>query len=188
MAERVKFPGDPTPGSTVPPGGKENPNIPLTASVQGTTETLLTPSGGEDEEAGKLKDFRSKPSKPSDDIDEDDLGADDDAGPSYNRERLGARVGMPVEESMKVEAYEKNLDKEDVVPCMFRTPVHLNHEGLMHHWAPGVQLVPLSIAGAKNTEHKMHWWLRHNGVKRTGTPQPSPRASSGDESDDVEAA
>jgi hypothetical protein len=177
--ERIRFPGDPVPGETGDPNSK--PNIPLSASVQGVTQELLNKK---DKEAEQPKDFRPKKAlKDSDD--EDDI-SEETEGPAYERERIGARIGVPVEEAAKVEVYEKALDTEQVVPCIFRSTVHLNHAGLMHHWNPGVHLVPLSIAGDKEAGQKMHWWLRHNRVKRTGAPQANPRLQPDDE--DEEAA
>ena len=186
MVERVHFPGDPQVGSSVPQGGKENPQIPLTQSVQRTTQELIDHSA-DNEEANKAKDFRPVKGKGKVEEDDDDMSDSVQEGPEYNRERIGARIGQPIEEAAKIEEYERELDQELVVPCMFQTPVHLNHGGLMHHWQPGVHLVPLSIAGNKEKGPKMHWWLRQNKVKRSGPPQKNPRLASDDDDDDVAA-
>lgn len=183
MAERVRFAGDPVPGETGEPGAKAK--IPLNPTVAPITQELLNQDDDDKEAEAEMKDFRPKTKKADKDDDDDDLSEEAEAL-VYNRERIGARIGTPVEESVKVEVYEKALDKEAVVPCMFRSPVHLNHEGLMHHWQPGVHLVPLSIAGDKKSKMKMHWWLRHNNVKRTGAPQANPKLQRDDE--DEEAA
>lgn len=172
MADRVRFPGDPKVGETGEPGA--TPKIPLSTTVAPITQELLNQNGDDKEAEATMKDFRPKGKKDRDDDDEDDLSEEAEAL-VYSREKIGARIGTPVEEAAKVDGYEKALDKEAVVPCMFRTPVHLNHEGLMHHWQPGVHLVPLSIAGDKKSDQKMHWWLRHNRTKRTGPPQVNPK-------------
>jgi hypothetical protein len=183
--ERVRFVGDPVPGETGEPGAQ--PKIPLSATVAPITQELLTDKKPTPSEEAP-KSFRPKPGQASRE-DDDDLKDDEEGeGSNYERERIGARIGVPVEEAVKVEEYERSLDTELVVPCMFRGPVHLNHEGLMHHWQPGVHLVPLSIAGdsKSNPPKKMHWWLRQNKCKRTGAPQANPRVLRDD--DDEEAA
>lgn len=184
----VRFRGDPVPGETGQPGAQ--PKIPLNAPVQGVTEELLN---REESEAEQPKDFKPKSGKASTVVDDDDdIKSDDDQeGPGYERNRLGAQIGLPPEEAIKAEAVEKELDKQSVVPCIFKRQVKLNHEGLVHIWQPGVHLVPISLAGVKGTadpRKRMHWWLRDNGVKRTGAAQTNPRTVADDESDDAEDA
>lgn len=105
---------------------------------------------------------------------------DDDDGeaveaPKYSRETLGPRVGEEVGKmNSATEAAElaEQLDTEDVVPLLFPKKVNLQDSGLMHHWDPGVHLVPISLAG--KDKKSMHWWLKHNGVRRAGNQLPRP--------------
>lgn len=105
--------------------------------------------------------------------DEDEL--DEVAAPKYERENLGPRVGEEVgkaNSATAAAALADQLDTEDVVPLIFSKKVNLQDQGLMHHWDPGIHLVPISLAGKSSKE--MHWWLRHNGVRRAGKPAPRP--------------
>jgi hypothetical protein len=120
------------------------------------------------------KELESKAKKVADD-EEDEV--DEAESPEYSRETIGPRVGEEVGKANSAEgaaALEQKLDTEDVVPLIFSRAVNLQDKGLMHHWAPGIHMVPISLAG---TDKKtMHWWLRHNGVRRAGKPLPNPNA------------
>lgn len=112
-----------------------------------------------------------------------DLESDEDAAPEYKREDQGPRVGADPEDAAKQMAavgdLKKQLDGEDLVPCIFIKPVHLQDKGLMHHWAPGVHMVPVSLAGGKDTngvQHKTHWWLKDNKVRRAGNVMKNENA------------
>lgn len=148
--ERIRFKGDPEVQET---GSGAAPQIPLNKNVQATSVEMLN--------------------------DEDDVdNGDDEAGPSYRRERLGARIGLPLEEASKVEEVEQELDTSDVVQCMFPKPVKLQHAGLWHEFGAGVHLVPTALAG--RTKDDMHWWLKRNKVRRMGKPMPKPEPETED--------
>ena len=166
MAERVKFAGDPVPGETGVPGSQ--PTIPLSGTVAPTSVEMLDK---EDEEE-KTKNFRPKPSPKGADISDDDDDEEDEAGPAYSRERIGARIGQPVEEAQQVASVEETLDADDVVPCMFQRKVMLQDQGIMHTWEPGVHLVPVALAG--RTMKERHWWLKRHKVRHTGPVQKNP--------------
>ena len=172
MAERVRFPGDPIPGETGEPG--KQPAIPLEARVAPVSVEMLDKPK---EEEPPQANFRPKPKTKLPVSDDDEDGEEDEDledGPSYARERIGARIGQTPDETKQVAQIEEALDKDDVVPCMFQREVRLNHEGLMHTWAPGVHLVPVAIAG--RTMKGRHWWLKHNKVRHTGAVQRNPYA------------
>src|SRR5581483_2749378 len=170
MAERVRFAGDPVPQETGVPGSQ--PNIPLSSSVPATSVEMLNKDEDDAEEA-TLKDFRKAP-KASKVDDDDEHEEDEEAGPAYARERIGARIGLPLEEAQQVTAVEQKLEADDVVPCMFQKEVRLQDGGLMHIWSPGVHLVPVAIAG--RTPKERHWWLKHNKVRHTGPVQKNPNS------------
>jgi len=111
--------------------------------------------------------------------DEGDGDGDDEgeaALPKYSRENQGPRVGAdPADvaaEMARVGDLERNLDTEQVVPCLFPRAVKLQDRGLMHSWEAGVHMVPVSIAGA--TPKDRHWWFKHNGVRHAGKVQARP--------------
>lgn len=99
--------------------------------------------------------------------DDDELESVEDAeGPTYRQEELGPRVGdhaLNVAEAKNVEELKEQLEGEDLQPLLFPVKVTLQDKGLMHHWAPGVHLVPLSLS--------KHWWLKHNKVRKAGPVQ-----------------
>lgn len=101
---------------------------------------------------------------------------EDDAAspPKYTREDIGPRIGDPIEAGKEVAAIKEKLDADDVVPLLFPHKVSLQDKGLMHHWEPGVHLVPVSLAGID--KRSMHWWLAHNGVRRAGQILPASAA------------
>lgn len=170
MAERIRFAGDPVPAETGVPGSQ--PQSPLGATVAPVTEEKLPAPGEESKEAPKA-DFRPKPRRSAavDEDDEDDI-EDEQDGPSYSQERIGSRIGIPVEEQKKVEEVEEELDNDDLIPCMFQREVRLQDKGLMHIWGPGVHNVPVSIAG--RTMKERHWYLKHHKVRHVGPIQRNP--------------
>jgi hypothetical protein len=186
MAERVKFPGDPDIKET---GTGQGPDIPLSKTVAPTTVEMLNQKGDdEDDETspkptkGKLSRGR-KPADPSEDEDDED---DQDDGPNYSRENIGARVGLPLEEMQQASLVESELDKDDVVACLFPRQVRLQDKGIMHTWEAGTHMVPVAIAGRVPKDR--HWWLKHHKVKHVGKPMKNPDADSGRVEDDEEDA
>lgn len=157
--ERIRFQGDPEPMET---GSGKGAEIPLDKRVRPTQVEMLNQKGGED----------------------DDYGDNEEEGqaPNYTRENIGPRIGNPVEEAQKVAALEQELDKNDVVPCLFPTKVQLQDKGLMHTWAPGVHMVPVDLAGDKPKE--MHWWLKRNRVRHAGKRMPREALTSTQEDED----
>ncbi len=171
MAERIKFPGDPEIKET---GSGQAPQIPLNPTVAPTSVEMLDKDGKE--KPSENVDFHRRPSSKNAPIEDDDDDDDDidDVGPNYARERIGSRIGEPLEATQNVIQVEKTLDEEDVVPLLFPTKVSVQDKGLMHHFEPGVHLVPVSLAGL--TKKDMHWYLKANGVKRTQRdPIPNPK-------------
>jgi hypothetical protein len=174
----VKFAGDPEIKETGAGDGKA-PAIPLSTGQSRVTEELLS-NGDEkteepvrrrtritNEEAQAKQNANAKGAfNPDDDDDEDDY--EDPDAPGYERERIGARIGIPPEEAAKVEEVENNLDIEDKVPMMFPHKVMLNHDGLMHTFEAGLHLVPVSIGGVNRKDKKMHWYLRAHKVRHAG--------------------
>lgn len=155
MVNRVKFPGDPVIQET---GTGQAPQMPLNRNVAQTSVEMLnkTQRGAANQEA-------------DDDEDQDEA----DLVPEYSRERIGARIGEPLEQAQAVDAIEHQLDEEDdQVPLLFPVKVKLQDKGIMHEWAQGVHMVPISLAG--KDKKSMHWWLKSNGVRRAGAPQPNP--------------
>jgi hypothetical protein len=168
MVER-RFAGDPVIKETGVGDGKAAP-APLTVSQQRTTVEMLNQDGDQDDVSGA--ELRRKPSGGTASDDEsDDLDEADELAPSYSRERIGSRIGLPPEEANSVEVVENELDHEMVVPCMFQKEVRVNDRGLAHVWGPGIHLVPVSLAGDGTKAHQMHFYLRAHRVKRTGKPQ-----------------
>ncbi len=172
MAERVRFPGDPEIRET---GTGQGPDIPLPKTVAPTSVEMLNQSDDEDHaqtasRKGKVRSGR-KPVDVEPDEEDDDA---DEGGPSYQRENIGARVGLPLEESQKALAIAEALDKDDVVACLFPREVRLQDAGIMHVWAPGTHMVPVAIAG--RTPKERHWWLKHHRVKHVGKPMKNPNA------------
>jgi hypothetical protein len=147
---QTRFKGDPVPQET---GSGKGPDIPLEKRVQPTTVEMLNQQGED-----------------NDDDESDEL----DDTTNYTRERIGARIGQPLEEASKIEEVEQALDADDVVPLLFQKPVNLQDQGIMHHWSPGVHLVPVSLAGDKAEKLPMHWWLKHNKCKYAGKRIPKP--------------
>lgn len=173
MAERVQFKGDPVVQDPGVPG-QETLN-PLGNKVAPISQELLNDPTEDEEE----KDFRPQANKRplqahAAAIDDEDDVDEDEAGPAYARERIGARIGEPIESANSVAEVERELDADDVVPCMFQKELRLNHDGLMHTFGAGVHLVPVSIAG--RTMKERHWWLKHNRVRHTGPVQANPNA------------
>lgn len=170
MADRIKFAGDPEIKET---GSGQEPQIPLPKSVAPTSVEMLNQ---EPEKERPKPDFSKNAQRRAaaiaeennDDEDEDEV----EAGPTYSREHIAARIGEPLEEAQSIAAVEAQLNDDDVVPLLFPAPVKLQDKGIMHNWATGVHLVPVSLAGRSKKE--MHWWLRHNGVRRAGSLMPSP--------------
>lgn len=107
----------------------------------------------------------------------DESGSDDEglAEPmvDYRREDISAHVGSANINVNTVEALMEEQDHEDHVPLLFPKEVRLQAEGIMHVWGPGVHLVPVSIAGA--TPKDMHWYLKHNKVRRAGGAVPGAK-------------
>ena len=92
--------------------------------------------------------------------------ADDDSGPAYKREEIGARLkgdhalaNAEATEETPVELMKK-LDGEDMVPLLFPRKVMLQDAGIMHTWEAGVHLVPASLSN--------HWYLKHHRVRKAG--------------------
>jgi hypothetical protein len=153
----VRFKGDPIPGET---GSGKGPESPLNNYISPTTVEMLNGQDGNGQDG------------PDENVDDDE---DEGAKPDYSRERTGVRIGVPMEEAQKVAEIEEALDSEDVVPMIFSKALHLQDKGLMHHWGPGVHMVPVSLAGVQGDKSKpMHWYLRNNKIRRTGKPLPSP--------------
>jgi hypothetical protein len=172
--ERIRFAGDPIVGES---GSGAEPQIPLDKTIRPTKVEMLNKKGedDEDEEDDKPKSFqknargRTPVVEEDDDDDEDEL---DEETPGYERERIGARIGQTMEDAQSVVEVERELEADDVVPMVFPIPVHLQDKGLMHHWQPGVHLVPVSIAGNSNKER--HFWLKANKVRHAGKRIPNP--------------
>lgn len=165
--ERIRFAGDPIVGES---GSGAEPQIPLDKRVRPTEVEMLNKK-----EEDTPKDFRAankgrRAQVVEDAEDEDEI--EDEEAPGYDRERVGARIGQPLEEAQSVVEVERRLDEDDVIPMVFPTAVNLNHEGLMHHWQPGVHLVPVSIAG--EVPKQRHWWLKHNRVRHAGKRIANP--------------
>lgn len=118
--------------------------------------------------------------KPEDDNDDDE----DEITPEYKQEEIGPRIGDPVEAAQAVQETKERLESDDVVPLLFPKPVQLQDKGIMHKWGIGVHLVPVEIAG--RDKKGMHWWLKHNGVRRTGKPMPNPNAAEVEEKAEAE--
>lgn len=169
--ERIRFAGDPVPAETGAPGSQ--PNIPLSATVAPITEEKL-PLPGEEKKEEPRATFKPNPGRrpvdPSDEDDEDDEITEQ--GPTYTQERIGARIGIPLEEQKKVEEVEEELDNDDIVPCMFQHEVRVQDKGLMHIWGPGVHNVPVSLAG--RTMKERHWYLKQHKVRHVGPVQKNP--------------
>lgn len=109
----------------------------------------------------------------------DESEEDEEKPPEYRREDLGPRIGAANPEAAQAAAIavaetKEQLDTEDVVPLIFSKPVSLQDKGIMHHWAPGVHLVPVQLAG--RTPKEMHFWLKHNKVRRGGKVMANPNA------------
>ena len=92
--------------------------------------------------------------------------ADDEEGPAYKREEIGARLkgdhalaNAEAKEETPAELMEK-LDGEDMVPLLFPRKVMLQDAGIMHTWEAGVHLVPASLSN--------HWYLKHHRVRKAG--------------------
>lgn len=166
MVER-RFAGDPVIPETGVGDGKAAP-VPLTSSQQRVTEELLNKA----DEQPELQPRRGQRAAAQESDDADDFDETDEAAPKYVREQVGSRIGLPLDEANAVNQIEEQLDHEDVVPCMFQKEVRVQDKGLMHIWGPGLHMVPISLAGDGTKEHPMHFYLRHNRVKRTGKAQP----------------
>jgi hypothetical protein len=165
--ERIRFAGDPIPGES---GSGAEPQIPLDKRVRPTEVEMLNKGDEDDKPKSFQKNARGRAAPiEDDDEDEDEL---DEATPGYERERIGARIGQTMEEAQGVVEVERALEEDDVVPMVFPIPVHLQDKGLMHHWQPGVHLVPVSIAGNSNKER--HFWLKANKVRHAGKRIPNP--------------
>jgi hypothetical protein len=156
--ERVRFPGDPAIQET---GTGKGPDIPLSPNVAPASVQMLDQDKAEDAPEPRKK---TTPQLEGDDDQQDEI--DEDA-PAYAREQVGARIGLPLEASQAAAEVETQLDTEDCVPCLFPTNVKLQDAGIMHTWAPGMHLVPISLAGVPGDKSKpMHWWLVRNKVRR----------------------
>lgn len=168
MADRIRFPTDPAIQET---GSGQAPQIPLNPAIAKTTVEMLNEDKPEEKPATKAA--RKPP--PSDD---DDENTEEESAPEYAREQVGARIGLPLEASQAASDVEQQLDTEDCVPCLFPTHVKLQDAGIMHTWAPGLHVVPVSLAGIPGDKSKpMHWWLRRNKVRRAATQTiPNPNA------------
>jgi hypothetical protein len=162
MTERVRFAGDPTIMET---GTGAEPQIPLSKTIPPVSVEMLPKE--------KAKADTRRAAAPSQDDDDDDLI--ETVGPEYKRESIGARIGEGgPEATIALQEVEQTLDDEDVVPCLFPTKVSVQDKGLMHHFGPGVHLVPVSLAG--RTKKDMHWYLRAHKVRRTQRdPIPRPQ-------------
>jgi hypothetical protein len=163
--ERIKFPGDPVIKET---GSGKGAEIPLSPNVQGTSVEMLNRETPAANKPGK----QPRPSQSDDDDDNADIVDQDEGAPEYSRERIGARIGEPVDAAQASGEVEKQLDTEDCVPMLFPCHVKLQDAGIMHSWAPGVHLVPISLAGA--TPKERHWWLKNNKVRHAGKPMANP--------------
>lgn len=180
MADRIKFPGDPTIPET---GTGQEPQIPLNKAIPPTTVEMLDPDKDRKEPlpvASKGKQQRAMV------IDDDAEGDEEDETPEYSREQIGARIGLDVQSQQAVAEVEQQLDTEDCVPMLFPTNVKLQDAGIMHSWAPGMHMVPISLAGIPGDKTKpMHWWLRRNSVRRAAKQTvPNPRAPQTAEAED----
>jgi hypothetical protein len=166
MAERIKFAGDPQIMET---GTGAEPQIPLSKTIPPVSVEMLP----KDKAKTDKPEARRAPTPAPDDDDDDDLP--DTAGPEYKRESIGARIGEGgPEATIALQEVEQTLDTEDVVPCLFPVKVSVQDKGLMHHFGPGVHLVPISLAG--RTKKDMHWYLRAHKVRRTQRdPIPRPQ-------------
>jgi hypothetical protein len=118
--------------------------------IQPTREEKLTPPGQSESGDGSEDEEEATP-------------------PDYKREEIGARIGEDITSRGDVQKLSAELDEEDTVPLIFAKEVRLQDRGLMHTWKPGIHMVPVSIAGAGPKE--MHWWLKHNKVKRAADPR-----------------
>jgi hypothetical protein len=155
MARRVQFSGDPKEQET---GTGRGPDIPLSQTVQPTSVEML---GAGDPDAEQ-------------ELDEEEVK------PKYERERIGSRIGLPVEGESAVDDVEHQLDTEDVVPMMFSREVRVQDKGLLHTWGPGVHMVPMSLAGDPRDKNKpMHWYLKRHKVRRVGNLMAKPPADAG---------
>jgi hypothetical protein len=189
--ERIRFPGDPVPRET---GSGQAPATPLNQHVAQTTVEMLdqTEEPAEEEikswDQARGVDKRPVPRRAVEkklakaqeeaakveEVEQDDFEDDgiDEEGPEYARESIGARIGQSMEETKGVQDVIETLESDDVVPLLFPKKVSLQDKGLMHHWGPGVHLVPVSLAG--ETPKAMHWWLKDNRVRRAGKRMPNP--------------
>lgn len=179
----VKFASDPEIKETGAGDGKAAA-IPLSGSSGGTQVEMLSngqDEGGDAEEERPIPRRQARPSNDEaqrrqdaavdatfGDTAADEFADEEGGGPEYKRENIGARVGLPVDEANKIEDIQEQLDTEDRVPMMFQKEVRLNDRGFMHIWAPGLHLVPVSIAGESKKDKRMHFYLRHHGVRHAG--------------------
>lgn len=171
--ERVRFKGDPIPGETGVPGSE--PQIPLNRTVAPISEQKLVPDDDSDDEELDAKEAKRRAAaarnkqrdiEASDDDDDED---EPDELPAYQRERIGSRIGEPMDQAKTIDEVEQQLDNDDVVPLLFPHQVRVQHQGIMHIWEAGVHLVPVSLAG--RDKKSMHWYLKHNKVRRAGAAQ-----------------
>lgn len=162
MAERIKFAGDPEIRETGAGDGK-GPQIPLSGGVAPIKEERL------DAKSADMKDVRRKAASPSF---EDDDNEDEVEAPAYSRENIGPRIGDTPGDTSEITAVEEQLDNDDLVPLIFSKPLKLQDKGIMHSWEAGLHMVPISLAGSSKKD--MHWYLRHNGVRRGGGVTPNP--------------
>jgi hypothetical protein len=130
---------------------------------------------GSDDPIQPIREEKLKPQKVEAEADEDEEDDEAEPLPEYKREEIGPRIGDPLEAGKEVEAVKEQLDTDDMVPLLFPHKVSLQDKGIMHHWAAGVHLVPVSLAGAD--KKGMHWWLKHNRVRRAGSTVPNAAAS-----------
>lgn len=100
---------------------------------------------------------------------EDDEEDGEAPAPDYKREEIGARVGEEIESRQDAAKLAESLDEEETVALIFSKPVKMQDRGLMHHWGPGVHLVPKSVAF--DAKGKLHWWLRSCKVRRAADPR-----------------
>lgn len=183
--ERIRFQGDPIPGES---GSGREPEIPLNRNVPATSVEMLPPQG--DETGGRDNPEPEAPPaqqrrRPSAAPPPDDDPEDEAAAPAYSRENIGARVGLDIDQQAAAGKAERDFDTEDCKACLFPTNVKLQHAGLMHEWAPGLHLVPVSIAGADRKG--MHWWLKRNKVRHAGAGTvENPRKPEGEAEPDDE--
>ena len=118
---------------------------------------------GSDDPIAPIREERLIPQASQDDAENEE---DEAKPPEYKREEIGPRIGDPIDASKAVQEVKEQLDADDMVPLLFPHEVRLQDKGLMHIWAAGVHLVPVSLAG--RTPKEMHFYLRAHKVRRAG--------------------